>query len=54
MKKYKLLVFIIAVLFVFSVFPFNNVYAVEGTETLGAQKTEELTSRWECHYDCEN
>ena len=32
MKKYKLLAFIIAVLFVFSVFPFNTVYAVENTE----------------------
>ena len=43
MKKYKLLAVIIAVLFVFSVFPFNNVYAVEGTEISDTQKTEEFT-----------
>ncbi len=32
MKKYKLSAFLLAVLFVFSVFPFNTVYAVENTE----------------------
>lgn len=42
MKKFKLLSIFLAFVLVVSVFPFNVVYAVEGTEISDTQKTEEF------------
>lgn len=44
MKNIKFLSFILAFVFVFSVFPFNTVYAVENTENAAnTQETQEFT-----------